>query len=136
MRTLFGTSIVTVVCALLIWAYVAPQLISTGVIETGPLMEIMVLVPTLVGIPSSAIGAVTGLFTVGSGQNIAAKTAMTGGHIVTVAIAVAVVVWALGFGSTGWELIVLPISLALGQIVVLAGIITVFVQRRQDRLLE
>ncbi|MBY4040463.1 hypothetical protein HQO38_22805 [Rhodococcus fascians] len=131
MRTLFTTSVVTSMCATLIWVYVAPQLMTTGVVETGPLFETMVLLPTLVGLPMSVIGMVTGLSTLCRRSRLAAFVLMTIGHILTIAIAVAIVVWAVGFGSTGWELITLPMSLACGQILASAGIVAAVVQRRR-----
>lgn len=130
-RTLFMTSVVTSMCAILIWVYVAPQMVTTGVVETGQLFEIMVLLPTLVGLPTSSIGMVTGLSTLCRGSRSAAFVLMTSGQVLTIAIAVAIVVWAVGFGSTGWELIALPMSLACGQILVFAGIVAAGVQRRR-----
>ena len=118
-------------CATLIWVYVAPQLMTTGVVETGPLFETMVLLPTLVGLPMSLIGMVTGLSPLCRRSRLAAFVLMTIGHSLTIAIAVAIVVWAVGFGSTGWELITLPMSLACGQILASAGIVAAVVQRRR-----
>ena len=131
MRTLLTTSAVTAICAILIWLYVVPQLVTTGVVQTGPLLETMVLLPTLVGLPMSLIGAMTGLTTLRRRTRLATCVLMTSGHVLTIAIAVAIVVWAVGFGSTGWELIALPASLAGGQILVSAGIFTAVVQRRR-----
>ncbi|WP_420881540.1 hypothetical protein [Rhodococcus sp. (in: high G+C Gram-positive bacteria)] len=53
------------------------------------------------------------------------------GQWVTVGLAVWIVVWALGFGTTGWELLALPSSLLVGQLVVGAGWLTTVVSGRR-----
>ncbi|NKS97951.1 hypothetical protein GS498_13230 [Rhodococcus hoagii] len=59
---------------------------------------------------------------------------MTLGQFVTVGLAVWIVVWAFGFGTTGWELIALPSSLLVGQLVVAAGLLAAVVAgRRRSR---
>ena len=47
------------------------------------------------------------------------------GQVTTVALAAAILVWAFGFASTGWELIALPAALMVGQVMVAAGLLVV-----------
>lgn len=48
---------------------------------------------------------------------------MTIGQVTTVVLALVIVVWAFGFASTGWELLLLPTALMVGQVIVAAGLI-------------
>ncbi|MDH6280681.1 hypothetical protein [Prescottella agglutinans] len=133
MKTLTAASALSVLCTVSVWLYVVPQLVSSGEVEPGPLFELMVLLPTPIGLIAALVGAVAGLFVfVRRGVRVdAARLVMALGQIVTVVLAVVIVVWAVEFGSTGWELIVLPASLLLGQIVVAAGLCTSAVVRRR-----
>jgi len=121
---LTSVSVVSVLCAASVWLYTAPQLISSGVVEVGGLVELMVVLPTLVGLVCSLMGAIAGVLGALFLRDRALPAIlMTVGQVLTMAVAVTIVVWALAFASTGWELIVLPTSLMLGQIVVAAGLI-------------
>ena len=46
MRSLTGISVVSVVSAALIWLFVLPQLVGSGMIEPGPFIGVMVVIPT------------------------------------------------------------------------------------------
>nr|WP_314140777.1 hypothetical protein [uncultured Rhodococcus sp.] len=50
MRALVGISTISVVCSASIALYAAAQLATIGIIETGPLFEIMVVLPAVVAI--------------------------------------------------------------------------------------
>ncbi|UPW04838.1 hypothetical protein M1C57_01780 [Rhodococcus pyridinivorans] len=52
---------------------------------------------------------------------------MTVGQLTTIVLGVAIVVWALNFGTTGWELLALPLALIGGQVLVAVGL---FIWRR------
>jgi hypothetical protein len=125
MKTLTTVSVVSVLCAASIWLFVAPHLIASGMVEAGgQFFELMVVLPTLVGVVTSLIGSVVGVTEFfPRSERRWAKTLMALGQALTLALAIAIVVWALAFGSTGWELLALPMSLMLGQIVVAAGLI-------------
>lgn len=120
---LTSVSVVSVLCAASVWLYTAPQLISGGVVEVGGLVELMVVLPTLVGLVCSLMGAIAGVLGLFLRDRALPAILMTVGQVLTMAVAVTIVVWAMAFASTGWELIVLPTSLMLGQIVVAAGLI-------------
>ncbi|WP_246098215.1 hypothetical protein [Rhodococcus spelaei] len=57
---------------------------------------------------------------------------MTLGQALTWILAILIAVWALNFGSTGWELLLLPASLMLGQVVVASGLVLTMVGRRRE----
>ncbi len=124
-KTLTCLSALTVLCTMLVLLYCVPQLVVSGVIEPGPLFELMVVFPTVVGVVASLIGAVTGAVVlprvVRAGQYAAA--AMTAGQIITCTIAFAIVVWAGYFATTGWELLMLPLALFVGQAIVAGGLV-------------
>ncbi|WP_068165776.1 hypothetical protein [Rhodococcus phenolicus] len=124
MRTLWAVSVVSLLCTVAMWVFAVPQLVFSGVIDVGPYFGLMMVLPTLVGLPCAVAGTIAGIVCVvrQRARNWAANL-MTLGQVVTVALAVAIVVWALGFATTGWELIALPTSLMIGQIVVVAGLI-------------
>ncbi|GAB2664729.1 hypothetical protein ABI214_09495 [Prescottella soli] len=126
MKTLTAASAVSVLCTVSVWLFVVPQLVSTGMVEPGPLFELMVVLPTPIGLIAALVGAAAGLFgLVRRGVRVdIARLLMALGQIATVVLAVVIIVWALEFGSTGWELMALPASLLLGQIVVAAGLFT------------
>jgi len=124
MKTLIATSWISVLCAASIGLFAVPQLVGNGVVETGPLMEVMVLLPTPIGLFASLVGVVSGIEVVArSAEPSRSPIVLTIGHVLTCGLAVAIVVWAIN-GSTGWELIVLPTSLIVGQLVVLTGLLT------------
>lgn len=49
MKVLTIVSVVSVLCAVSVWLFVVPQLVGTGMVEPGPLLGLMVLLPTPVG---------------------------------------------------------------------------------------
>ncbi|ONM48074.1 hypothetical protein [Nocardia donostiensis] len=136
MKTLATTSVVSVLCTASVLLFTAPQLVTTGVIEPGPYFELMVVLPTPVGLAAALVGAIAGTigFTIGLVRRVDrawAGTLMALGHVITCVLAIAIVVWSQKYGSTGWELLFLPASLMLGQILVAAGLITAVVSRRR-----
>lgn len=60
MKTLTRTSVVSVLCGASVWLFVAPQLVTGGMIEPGPFIGLMVVFPTPVGLVAALIGAVAG----------------------------------------------------------------------------
>lgn len=132
MKALAGLSVVTVICAVAQWLYVVWQLVTNGEIEVGGQMfEMSIVSSVLVGSVAALLGAVVGgvVLTRPSGRGLP-STLMAIGQIATVLLAVAIVVWAIGFGTTGWELLLLPASLMFGQILVAVGLFTL---RRHSR---
>lgn len=132
-KTLTYLSALTVLCTMLVLLYCAPQLVVSGVIEPGPLFELMVVFPTVVGVAASLIGAVTGAVAlprvVRAGQY--ATAAMAAGQIITCTIAFAIVLWAGYFARTGWELLMMPLALFIGQAVVAGGLVARLRQARR-----
>ncbi|MGW0042276.1 hypothetical protein [Rhodococcus sp. NPDC003348] len=135
MKMLVTASVVSVLCFVSVWLYVMPQLVSSGVIEPGPFFELMVVLPTPIGLVAALVGAVAGVIVLvrGTARVWVPPLLMTLGQLTTLVLAVAIVVWALQFGSTGWELIALPVSLMLGQVLVAVGLIA---ERRRRRVRE
>ncbi|MGX6511716.1 hypothetical protein [Rhodococcus sp. SJ-2] len=127
MQMLRTVSIISVLCTVPIWLFVVPQLVFAGVVEVGGGIEAMVVLPTLLGLPISFAGAIAGAVCIVQRRLRGwAMTLMGVGQMATIALAAAIIVWALGFASTGWELIVLPSALMLGQAIVAAGLIGMF----------
>lgn len=115
-------SALTVLCTILVLLYCVPQLVVSGVIEPGPLFELMVVFPTIVGVVASLIGAVAGAIALPRGGQYATAVMATG-QIITCTIAFAIVLWAGYFATTGWELLMLPLALFIGQAVVAGGLV-------------
>ncbi|WP_305093636.1 hypothetical protein [Prescottella sp. R16] len=133
MRTLSSASIVSLLCAASVWLFVAPQLIRSGVVEPGPFFELMVVLPTPIGLIAAVVGAVAGLVVLvrrrvplWPGPLLLAL-----GQLVTVGLGIAILVWALAFPTTGWELLVLPAAVMLGQMIVAAGFVAARLRRRR-----
>jgi len=92
----------------------------------------MVLLPTPVGLIAALVGAVAGTIgLVRRPDRTWAGALMTLGQAVTWILAIVIVVWSQAYGSTGWELLILPASLMLGQVVVASGLISAMVSRRR-----
>lgn len=124
MRLLPVVSTISALCAVPILLFVVPQLVASGVVEVDGSIEFMVVLPTLIGLPCALIGATVGVAGVlGRRARGLAAVLMTIGQVTTVVLALAIVVWALGFASTGWELLLLPTSLMVGQVLVAASLI-------------
>ncbi|MBM7457520.1 hypothetical protein [Rhodococcus coprophilus] len=125
MKMLRTVSIVSVLCTVAVLIYVVPQLVVSGVVEVGGRgLELLVVLPTLVGLPCSLAGAIVGTACVLRRRSRGTATVlMTLGQVTTVALAAAMVVWALGFASSGWELVALPAALIVGQVMVAAGLL-------------
>ncbi|MFG1782603.1 hypothetical protein ACGFIU_09190 [Rhodococcus oryzae] len=130
---LVTASVVSVLCFVSVWLFVTPQLVSSGVIEPGPFFELMVVLPMPIGLGAALVGAATGVIVLvrRTAQVRVPPLLMTLGQLTTVVLAVAIVLWALEFGSTGWELTALPVSLMLGQVLVALGLATDVVRRRR-----
>lgn len=129
-KTLRTVSTISVMCTVPILLFVVPQLLVSGVVEVGGGVELMVVLPTLIGLPSSFTGAVVGTACVLQRRTRRTSTVLMAlGQVTTVALAAAIVVWAFGFASTGWELIALPTALMAGQPIVAAGLIVARKQR-------
>ncbi|AHK30820.1 MULTISPECIES: hypothetical protein [Rhodococcus] len=67
MKVLTIVSVVSVLCAVSVWLFVVPQLVGTGMVEPGPLLGLMVLLPTPVGLIAALVGRVAGLWFDGVG---------------------------------------------------------------------
>ncbi|MFD3810657.1 hypothetical protein [Rhodococcus sp. NPDC058639] len=125
MKMLRTVSIVSVLCTVAVLIYVVPQLVVSGVVEVGGRgLELLVVLPTLVGLPCSLAGAIVGTACVLRRRTRGpAAVLMALGQVTTVALAATIVVWAFGFASTGWELVALPTALMVGQVMVAAGLL-------------
>lgn len=127
MQMLRTVSIISVLCTVPIWLFAVPQLVFAGVVEVGGGIEIMVVFPTLLGIPISFAGAIAGAVCIIQRRLRGWAMILTAvGQMTTIALAAAIIVWALAFASTGWELIALPSALMLGQAIVAVGLIGIF----------
>ncbi|OZC79419.1 hypothetical protein CH251_00490 [Rhodococcus sp. 06-462-5] len=123
MRALVGISTISVVCSASITLYAAAQLATIGIIETGPLFEIMVVLPAVAAIVTSLLGALVGLgVLVRSSTRRLPCVLMAVGHLAASVGVVAVVLWATRPSASGWDLLFLPAPVVLGQLVVLAGL--------------
>ncbi|MEV4633560.1 hypothetical protein AB0J79_09995 [Rhodococcus coprophilus] len=131
MKMLLAVSITSVLCTVAVLIYVVPQLVVSGVVEVGGRgLELLVVLPTLVGLPCSLAGAIVGTACVLRRRTRGTATVlMTLGQVITMALAAAIAVWAFGFASTGWELIALPAALMVGQVMVAAGLVTALTPR-------
>ncbi|WP_430330982.1 hypothetical protein [Rhodococcus sp. ACT016] len=103
MRTLAAASAVSVLCTVPVWLFVVPQLVSSGMVEPGPLFELMVLLPTPIGLIAALVGAVARLCAlVRRGVPVdVARRMVTFGQIATVSLAVAIAV-AAGLFTAPW----------------------------------
>ena len=123
MRALVGISTISVVCSASITLYSAAQLATIGIIETGPLFEIMVVLPAVAAIVTSLLGALVGLgVLVRSSTRKLPIVLMAVGHLAAGVGVVAVVLSATRPSASGWDLLFLPAPVVLGQLVVLAGL--------------
>ncbi|MFD6881468.1 hypothetical protein [Rhodococcus sp. NPDC060084] len=131
MKMLLTVSIVSVLCTVAVLIYVVPQLVVSGVVEVGGRgLELLVVLPTLVGLPCSLAGAIVGTACILRRHTRGRATVLMAlGQVTTVALAATIVVWAFGFASTGWELVALPTALMVGQVMVAAGLVVAFTQR-------
>lgn len=130
MKTLTIASAVSVLCTLSIWLFTVPPLVRNGQVDVDAGFELMVVFPTLLGLPASLVGAVAG------GVVLIRHTSrgwpgptMAAGQLLTWSLAAAIIVWAMAFATSGWELLALPFALMLGQLVVAAGLAAVVVRR-------
>lgn len=123
MIVLTGTAIVSVLCAVIIAAYVLPAAWPDGIVAIGPGFEGMVVVPTLIGLGFSLVGALAGLIVVARGDRRPAAVLTTTGQLLVWLLIAALLVWATIAPSSGWELIAAPYALLIGQTVVAAGVI-------------
>ncbi|RMB77919.1 hypothetical protein AYK61_17125 [Rhodococcus sp. SBT000017] len=122
-RALVGISTISVACSASIALYAAAQLATIGIIETGPLFEIMVVLPAVIAIVTSILGALVGLgMLVRSSTRKLPFVLMAIGHLATTVGVVAVVIWSTRPSASGWDLLLLPAPVVLGQLVVLAGL--------------
>jgi hypothetical protein len=134
MRALVCISTITVVCSASIGLYIAVYLATIGVIEPGPLVEVMVVLPAVIGIVAGLLGAVVGLgVLVRPSTRELPSVLMAIGHIAASTGVVAVVIWSTRATASGWDLLLLPVPLTLAQCVVLSGLIALFVRRRRSR---
>ncbi|GGC57602.1 hypothetical protein IEU95_07375 [Hoyosella rhizosphaerae] len=133
MKTLTVSSAISVLCAVVVVLYFVPQLLLNGVVEINAAFELMVVLPTLVGVASSFVGALFGLIALVRRVDLGwAKILMAVGQVVSWALVIVVIVWATKFGSTGWELLALPHALLVGQFVVATGLVTAVYRRRKQ----
>ncbi|MCF8784289.1 hypothetical protein [Rhodococcus ruber] len=123
MKLLRVASILSVLCTAPILLYVVPQLLLSGVVGVSGSVEYMVVLPTLIGLPCAFTASIFGTACVLQRRTrTVASVLMTAGQWSTIALGAAIVVWALGFGTTGWELLALPFALIGGQILVAVGL--------------
>ena len=95
----------------------------SGVVEASGSVEYMVVLPTLIGLPSALAASIVGTACVLQRRTrTVASVLMTIGQWSTIVLGAAIVVWALNFGTTGWELLALPSALIGGQILVVVGL--------------
>lgn len=132
MRALVGISTISVVCSASIALYAAVQLASIGVIEPGPLFEIMVVLPAVVAVVTSILGALVGLgVLVRSSTRKLPFVLMAVGHLAASVGVVAVVIWSTREAASGWDLLLLPAPVVLGQLIVLAGLGLLLLRHRR-----
>ena len=130
MKMLRVVSTISVLCTVPILLFVVPQLVVSGMVEVGQYFELLVVFPTVVGLPCAFAGAVAGTVCVLRQRTRGTATVLMAlGQVTTVALAAVIVVWAFGFASTGWELITLPTALMVDQLIVAAGLIGTYKQR-------
>ncbi|MFE0749960.1 hypothetical protein [Gordonia sp. NPDC058843] len=123
MKTLRIASIISVLCAVPILVFVVPPLLLSGVVEVSGNFEYMVVFPTLIGLLCAFVASVIGVVCVlRRHTRTAASILVTLGHLMTIVLGTAIIVWALNFGTTGWELLALPWALIGGQAVVAVGL--------------
>ncbi|MDV2475696.1 hypothetical protein F8M49_10490 [Rhodococcus zopfii] len=123
MKLLRVASIVSVLCTVPILLFVVPPLLVSGVVEASGSVEYMVVLPTLIGLPSALTASIVGTACVLQRRTrTVASVLMTIGQWSTIVLGAAIVMWALNFGTTGWELLALPSALIGGQILVVVGL--------------
>lgn len=123
MKLLRVASILSVLCTAPILLYVVPPLLVSGVVEVSGSVEYMVVLPTLIGLPCAFTASIVGTACVLQRRTrTVASVLVTAGQLSTIALGAAIVVWALNFGTTGWELLALPLALIGGQILVAVGL--------------
>ncbi|WKX01780.1 hypothetical protein Q3O43_28825 (plasmid) [Rhodococcus aetherivorans] len=129
MKLLRVASILSVLCTGPILLYVVPPLlVLSGVVEVSGSVEYMVVLPTLIGLPCALTASIVGTACVLQRRTrTVASVLMTVGQLSTIVLGATIVVWALNFGTTGWELLALPFALIGGQILVAVGL---FFRRR------
>lgn len=104
-----------------------PQLITIGVVNLGgSFLEPLYIFPMIIAVP---LGLVMTLFTMIA--LIADKTRLRGmrliatGHLISAGLSATLMIYAATSpNATGWELAVLPMPIAVGQLVVLAGLLS------------
>lgn len=123
MKTLRVASIISVLCTVPILLFVVPQLLLSGVVEVSGSVEYMMVLPTLIGLPCAFTASIVGTACVLQRRTrTVASVLMTVGQLTTVGLGAAIILWALNFGTTGWELLALPLALIGGQILVAVGL--------------
>lgn len=116
-------SIISVLCTVPILLFVVPQLLLSGVVEVSGSVEYMVVLPTLIGLACAFTASIVGTACVLQRRTrTVASILMTVGQLTTIVLGAAIVVWVLNFGTTGWELLALPLALIGGQILVAVGL--------------
>lgn len=136
MRVSTGAAAVSVVCGAAVWLYAAPQLVSTGFVEAGELLGLLIVVPTPVGLMASLVGVVAGVVGIARGTDRSWTGAVvTVGQIITWVVVALVVAWSRADDATGWELLALPASLMVGQVLVAAGLIAARLRGRRRTVL-
>lgn len=117
---------ITAACALLIALWTAPQLLATGVVGVGgsPLFEVLYLFPALIGVPVCLLAAAVAATLLVRGMvTTTARRLLAWGQILTVTLLALCVVALATPRATGWELVLMPGALQIGQVVVAAGLI-------------
>lgn len=123
MKPLRFASIISVLCTVTILLFVVPSLMLSGVVEVSGGFEYMVVFPTLIGLLCALTASIVGaVYVLQRRTRTAASVLMTLGQLVTIGLGAAIAVWAVTFGTSGWELLALPFALIAGQVLVAVGL--------------
>jgi hypothetical protein len=122
-KTLRVASIISALCTVPILLFIVPALLVSGAVEVSGSVEYMVVWPTLIGLPCAFIASIIGTACVLQRRTrTPALLLITLGQLITIGLGEAIIVWALNFGTTGWELLALPWALIGGQVLVAVGL--------------
>lgn len=123
MKMLRVASIISALCTVTILLFVVPPLLLSGVVEVSNGFGLMVMWPTLIGLPCAFTASIVGTACVLQRRTrTVASVLMTAGQLTTLVLGAAIVLWSLNFGTTGWELLALPMALIGGQVLVAVGL--------------
>ncbi|NLG56592.1 MAG: hypothetical protein GX542_13255 [Rhodococcus sp.] len=138
MKDLVDASTVTAACALMTWTMLLLLLIAkaVGTVDAvGNASAVVIPVATVIGLLFALAGALVGISI--STSSIREHLGWPGicmlvGQIATTVIAAGIISWAL-LGTTGWELLFVPVATMLGQLPVIVGRGAITVRRHRAR---